>query len=180
MTNESIPPNSPNSPIELDEVLVEMQDPLFHHFLGKTGCSVDAEDLRSITGMKILKRMQNEAKPLVFESKFQQYDFIWVTARRVLSTYFRKKAIRDQKEPRYDESSKQHHEDTAINPIEEALSMLHIFEYLRDLTDKERYIFIQRLVHELTFKEIGLKLEISEDNVRMIFNRSIAKIKKKS
>jgi len=98
----------------------------------------------------------------------------------VLSTYFRNKAIRDRKEPRYDEYSKQYHENTMINPIEEALSMLHIVEYLHDLTDKERYIFIQRLVHELTFKEIGLKLGISEDNVRMTFNRSIAKIKKKS
>ena len=54
-----------------------------------------------------------------------------------------------------------------------------LFQSLTELSDRERYVFFNRVLDEKSFEELGWELGLSYKGVAAIYYRTIQKIKKK-
>lgn len=151
-------------------VLYDMHVKRIHDFIYfKTYHKETAEDLVSKTFMKALENIKKyNAKIGSFSS------WLYRIARNTVIDHYRTSKNTVDIEDIWDLASKQ----DIKSDIEVKEGLVKVKTYLAKLTPENRDIVILRVWQEMSYAEIAEVLGKSEDSCKMMFSRTIAKLKK--
>ncbi len=134
----------------------------------KTGHRETAEDLTSQTFFKALEKIDT------FKIHDNFSAWLYRIARNLVIDYYRTKKNNNDIDDVWDLSSK---EDLELD-IDNKNKILEIKKYLQNLKVEQREIVIMRVWEGLTYKEIADILGKNVGGVKMIFSRTISKLRK--
>lgn len=148
----------------------ELQPKLYSFFYMKTGSKELAEDLTQEVFYEALKSYRT------FKSNSSLKTWVFSIANNLLKKHYRKKKYSKALEDKLTMDTKVHEsmEDSVIKK-DNRLQLLKAINTLDDLTKE---IVLLRIYGELSFKEIGITLNKSENYARVIFHRGKLKIQK--
>lgn len=142
--------------------------PIYAFIYQKTFCKETAEDLTSKTFLNALKSLGS------FDwSKASFNTWIYMIARNNVIDHYRTSRAHQEIESVYDLSAS---DDLEVD-LGNKLLLVEIAKYLGTLEPRQREIVTMRLWDGLAYKEIASLLDISTDNAKMIFSRSLAKLR---
>lgn len=145
-------------------------DRIYRYIYSKTYNRETCEDICSSTFMKALENMAS------FKGDGSKIlSWIYTIARNQITDYYRKKSDESCVDDIWDLSSDENLEIDLIN--RESFDFLN--RNLGSLKSLEREIITLHIWEELTFKEIALSLGLKEGKCKMVFYRSLKKMKSK-
>ena len=157
---------------EFDELYIQFSDKIYKYIYWQTKDPYLAEDF---TGEVFTRLWKNWKR---FKPDFSQA-FLYRTAKNILIDYWRKNknkkelsieaSIEQGIEPSYDEDM--------IGQIQKNSEIENLHEAIGSLPENLKEIVILRFIEDLSAREVGEILKITEVNVRVLQYRALKKLK---
>jgi RNA polymerase sigma-70 factor (ECF subfamily) len=157
-----------NDSKEFTNLYDQYVEKIYRFIYYKTHHKETAEDLTSATFIKALNAFGSFDKSRGYFSAW-----IYKIARNTVIDYYRGKKNLINIDDVWDLSGKEDIE----KDIEVSLKLEGIKEYLKHLSPEQREIVILRIWEELSYKEIAQITEKSEDSCKMMFSRTIHRLR---
>ncbi len=143
-------------------------DKIYRFIYYKTSHREIAEDLTSKTFFKAIKNIRSlKADELYFSA------WIFTIARNTVVDYYRSKKSDIDINDLWDLGD----ESDILLDIDNKNKVIEVKKYLSSLKKKQREIMILRIWQEMPYKEIAEIMDESEANCKMIFSRTISKLR---
>lgn len=156
--------------MELEELYQEIQPRIFAFFFVKTSSKELAEDLTQEVFYEAIKGLNS------FSQKSTIQTWLFSIAKNRLKKHYRSKKYKDNL---HEILAKEEHPSTTPEELllikEEKIS---IIEQINQLDELAKEIVTLRVYGELSFKEIGILIEKSENYARINFHRAKLKLQK--
>ncbi|MCH1625636.1 RNA polymerase sigma factor [Ferdinandcohnia quinoae] len=156
--------------MKLEELYKEIQPRIYAFFFVKTSSREIAEDLTQEVFYEAIKGMNSFSQTSTIQT------WLFAIAKNRLKKYFRSKKY---KESLADLLSKE--EQNTITPEEQLLKKeetTSLIKQINQLDEMSKEIVTLRIYGELSFKEIGILTEKSENYARITFHRAKLKLQK--
>lgn len=149
-----------------EEIYRNYHDKVKNMIYGKTGDSYLAEDIASIVFLKICEKLDS-----FDESKASVSTWVYTIANNTLIDYFRTRKVTEEVPE----------EISDLNEIDENLlheeQLQELADALKKLPERERDILILRYYHNVTLKDIALKMGMSYANVKIVHGKALMKLR---
>ncbi|HBI03628.1 MAG TPA: sigma-70 family RNA polymerase sigma factor [Paenibacillaceae bacterium] len=156
--------------MELEELYKEIQPRIYAFFFVKTSSKESAEDLTHEVFYEAIKGLPQ------FSHNSTIQTWLFSIAKNRLKKYYRSQKYKKDLETLY-----MNEEKVTNTPEEELLKkeeQRNIIQQINQLDDLAKEIVTLRVYGELSFKEIGILMEKSENYVRVTFHRAKLKMQK--
>lgn len=157
---------------DFDELYLQFSDKIYKYFYWQVKDPYIAEDF---TGEVFTRLWKNWKR---FKPDFSQA-FLYKVARNMLIDYFRKNKNRKEisLETSIEEGIEPYYDEDLIEKIQNDNDISDLHRAINSLPENLREVVILRFIEELSAREVGEILNITEVNVRVLQYRGLQKLK---